>query len=240
MDSLELTFTAAAYTCGAGGAIRPHALMGHLQEAASLHAEQLGFGRPDLERIGGYWVLINIYMEITRLPRVYEPYTIRTWPSGNTKLLATREFEGFGSADSVLFHATSEWVILDKPTGRPKNLTGTELPNLNTGPRLFTQCPARLGPFIDCGLVQTIQVGRSSLDLNGHVNNTEYVRFAFDALGQDGPAGAGSMQTTYLAEVFEQDRLEVYTNHSGQTCQVMIRRQKEQSPCFLLKISIEA
>lgn len=236
MEKHEQTFTAATYACGPSGLIRPHALMGHLQEAASIHAEQLGFGRLDLERIGGYWILSNFYLEITRLPQVYEPYTIRTWPSGNTRLLATREFEGLVSNSSFLFRATSEWMILDRQSGRPKNLVRTNLPNLNTGPTLFAQSPERLQPNVEYRLVQTLQVGRSSLDLNGHVNNTEYVRFAFDALGQDGPAGEGRLQATYLAEVFEQDRLEVYTNKSGQACHVMICRVQEQTPCFLLKV----
>ncbi len=56
-----------------------------------------------------------------------------------------------------------------------------------------------------------ISVPFSALDFNGHVNNTEYVRWAFDGLhrclGHAPPVH--SVQVTYMAEVFEGDDIEV-------------------------------
>lgn len=235
MKQYEQTFTVATYNCGPSGVIRPYALMGHLQQAASVHAEQLGFGKQDLDQLNGYWVLHNFYMQITRLPQVYESYRVRTWPSGNTKLLAGREFEGTCNKESALFQAASEWMILDKQSSRPKNLNRTNLPNLNTGPKLFSESINRLQPQANYTPIQTLQVMHSSLDLNSHVNNTEYVRFAFDALGLDGPIGTVAMQATYLAEVFEHDKLEIQTCQDDSQTQVMICKAEDKTPCFLLK-----
>lgn len=234
MKHYEQTFTVATFNCGPSGVIRPYALMSHFQEAASLHAEQLGFGREDLGQLNGYWILQNMYIQMTRLPRVFESYRIRTWPSGHTKLLAGREFEGICDQGSLLFRATSDWIVLDKQSGRPKNLNRTHLPDFDAGLKLFAEPPARLQPQADYTPVQTHQVMHSSLDMNGHVNNTEYVRFAFDALGLDGPTGPAVMQVTYLAEVFEQDTLDIQTCHDNDRTHVMISKAETQTPCFLL------
>ena len=239
MKPYEQTFTVATYNCGQSGVIRPYALMAHFQEAASLHAEQLGFGREDLGQLDGYWILQNIYIQITRLPKVNESYRICTWPSGNTKLMAGREFKGISDQGSVLFQAASEWIVLDKQSRRPKNLNRTNLPNFDSGPKLFSESTDRLQPQPAYRPVQTLQVMHSSLDLNGHVNNTEYVRFAFDALGLDGPTGPAIMQAAYLAEVFEQDELEVQTCQDDGQAHVMICRSEDRKPCFLMKYSPE-
>jgi len=51
----------------------------------------------------------------------------------------------------------------------------------------------------------------SALDFNGHVNNTEYVRWAFDAAHQRFPnlPEIRSTQITYTAEVFEGEEIEL-------------------------------
>jgi acyl-ACP thioesterase len=82
------------------------------------------------------------------------------------------------------------------PAGR--KVLGTELRRLQ---RTAT-------PYTSAG---TISVPFSALDFNGHVNNTEYVRWAFDGLhrrlGRVPPIRA--VQVTYTAEVFEGDDIEV-------------------------------
>ena len=88
-------------------------------------------------------------------------------------------------------------VDLNLPPAGPKVLD-TELRRLQRTP----------APYAHAG---TVPVPFSALDFNGHVNNTEYVRWAFDGLhrhlGHVPPLRA--VQVTYAAEVFEDDEIEV-------------------------------
>ena len=107
------------FECQADESINMFSLMGYLQEVAAGHAEELGFGFDRLGELGGYWVLSNMRIEIARLPRRNDEVTIRTWPSGYTRTVATREFVGKDRNGSEVFRAGSEWMVMNKQTNEP-------------------------------------------------------------------------------------------------------------------------
>jgi acyl-ACP thioesterase len=222
MVQLSETFKVRASDCQPDGQIKPYALMQCLQEAAAQHAEQLGVAFADLDAPNGFWVQANLRLEVARLPRWNQALTIRTWPSGFTRLLARREFIGLDEGGAELCRAASEWMILDKRRGRPQNLTRLHLDLPADGPRALVSGPSRLRPRGPYETALTLRVPFSALDFNGHVNNTEYVRWAFDALHVVGrsPPAIQSMDMTYLAEAF-----------AGEPVEVMVRSPDERSIC---------
>ncbi|MCX5644399.1 MAG: thioesterase [Phycisphaerae bacterium] len=213
----EDRFTVEAFDCRPDGCIKPNALMQYLQEAAARHAQQLGVGFADLDRQDCFWVLVNSRIEMTDAPRWGQNVTIRTWPSGFTRLVASREFIGHDADGRELFRAASEWMILDKRSSRPKNLQRLDLHLPQAGPKALSTELRRLRPAEAYTPAYTLSVPFSSLDFNGHVNNTEYVRWAWDGLHRwlgHSPA-LRSMQVTYTAEVFEGDEIEVLVAADG-------------------------
>jgi medium-chain acyl-[acyl-carrier-protein] hydrolase len=217
MDPREDRFTVEAFDCRPDGGIKPNALMQYLQEAAARHAQQLGVGFADLDRQDCFWVLVNFRLEMTGTPHWGDIVTIRTWPSGFTRLIASREFIGMGADGREVFRAASEWMILDKHSSRPKNLQRLDLHLPPTGPKALSAGLVRLRPAEVYASAGTLSVPFSSLDFNGHVNNTEYVRWALDGLRHRfGRAPVThSMQGTYLAEVFEGDQIEILVTADG-------------------------
>jgi len=119
----EEKFRIRTYECGVDGRIKIFSLMQYLQEIAALHAGQLGLGFDKLSEMGGSWVLSNIRIEISRLPGREDEVTLKTWPSGYSRTIATREFVGKDQNGSELFRAGSEWMVLNKNTNRLKNLS---------------------------------------------------------------------------------------------------------------------
>jgi medium-chain acyl-[acyl-carrier-protein] hydrolase len=225
----EDAFTVKAFDCRPDGRMKVNALMQYLQEGAACHAEQLGFGLDDMSRRNCFWVLANLRLEISHEPKWMDRLTIRTWPSGHTRLAATREFIGTAGSGRELFRAGSEWMVLDRQSGRPQNLTrfGLNLPQ--TGPKALSAPLHRLKPADGYVRTYSLQVPFSALDFNGHVNNTEYVRWALDGLslqlGQSPQIRAAHV--TYLAEVFQGDDLEVLVA-SGGDGRVSILERKRQ------------
>ncbi len=211
MQPREDRFTIKAFDCRPDGQIKPNVLMQYLQEAAARHAEQLGVGFAELARRNCFWVLANFRLEITVTPRWRDVVTVKTWPSGFTRLTASREFVGENAEGHELFRAASEWMILDKQSGRPKNLTRLELHLPPSGPKALAAELQRLQPAVDYIQADSLRVPFSSLDFNGHVNNTEYIRWALDGLHvrRHIAPEIRVLQVAYLAEVFENDTIEV-------------------------------
>ena len=207
----EEQFRVRTVDCQADGRISIFSLMQYLQEVADGHAEELGFGFKKLSELGGYWVLSNIRIEVDRLPRRDDHVTIRTWPSGNTRTVATREFIGTDRDGSEMFRAGSEWMVVNKKTKRLKNLFRLDLELPGAGQKALPGELRRLERRQDYRTVERLRVPHSSIDMNGHVNNTEYVRWGFDALRRAVKLGTHihSVQATYLSEVFEGEELEI-------------------------------
>jgi medium-chain acyl-[acyl-carrier-protein] hydrolase len=211
MEVHNATFRVKTYECCSNGIIRIASLMQYLQEAAAVHAEELGFGFERLSEMNGYWVLSNFRMDIIRLPTWGDELTIRTWPSGYNRVAASREFIGKDRDDRELFRAGSEWMILDKLKNRPKNLFRLDLDLPKTGNKALSEELIRLQRREDYQEVDHVRVPYSSIDLNGHVNNTEYVRWGFDALRKAFRVGEDvrCIQVNYLSEIFEGDELDL-------------------------------
>jgi medium-chain acyl-[acyl-carrier-protein] hydrolase len=213
----EDRFTVKAFDCRPDGGMKVNALMQYLQETAACHAEQLGVGFADMNQRDCFWVLANLRIEISREPKWRDSLLIRTWPSGYTRLIASREFIGLAPDGGEWFRAGSEWMVLDRQSGRPRNLTRLDLNLPPSGPKALSTPLDRLKGPEGCTGVCSQEVPFSSLDFNGHVNNTEYVRWATDALyrqlGRACPIH--TMQVTYLAEAFQGDRIDALISAGG-------------------------
>jgi len=244
MDPREDRFIVEAFDCRPDGRLKPNALMQYLQEAAARHAEQLGVGFADLERRECFWVLANLRFEIAATPRWRDVVTLRTWPSGFTRLTASREFLGVASDGRELFRAASEWMILDQHSSRPQNLSRLHLNLPPDGPKVLSTELRRLRPAQAYATTGTVSVPFSALDFNGHVNNTEYVRWACDGLHRrlgDSPV-IRSAQMTYLAEVFEGDQIEVLVAADGGAAVRILERKTgdgAEANVFLMEVSLQ-
>ena len=238
----EEKFRIRTYEYGVDGRIKIFSLMQYLQEIAALHAEQLGLGFDKLSEMGGYWVLSNIRIEISRLPGREDEVTLKTWPSGYSRTIATREFVGKDQNDSELFRAGSEWMVLNKNTNRLKNLFKLDLNLPKKGTKALPEELKRLEPAADYRQVDVVRVPRSAIDLNGHVNNTEYVRWGIDALSRTFKLDKNirCVQATYLSEVFEGDELDLLTacRVNGQFV-VLGRKTGTETNVFLMEVSFQ-
>jgi acyl-ACP thioesterase len=236
----EDKFKVGTFDCQVDGNIKIASLMQHLQQVAAVHAEQLGFGFERLSELNGYWVLSNLRMEISRLANRNDEVTIRTWPSGYTRTVATREFVGIDQSGSEMFRAGSEWMVMNKQTNRLKNLFRLDLGLPKTGLKALPEKLSRLEPHSDYREVDRIRVPYSSIDLNGHVNNTEYVRWGIDALRRmfEFKGNIRSMQATYLSEVFEGDELDLLVaSGTGGQLHVLGRKSGTESDVYVMEVS---
>ena len=68
-------------------------MLGYLQEAATLAAEDGGFGREKTLEYHAFWMLARIWFRLDRPLRWEEKVTVRTWHRGSKTALMYRDFD---------------------------------------------------------------------------------------------------------------------------------------------------
>lgn len=217
--------------------MKVHSLMLQLQEAAARHADMLGWGMDWLRKNGSMWVLANFGMDIIRLPRWSEEVSLFTWPAGHDPIRAFREFKGIAVDGSDLFTATSDWIIVDIERKTPRILAEVNFNVADPGKRSLPPAP-RIREAGDYPPFLKVTVGGSSIDMNTHVNNTEYIRWGMDALSIKG-IDVGSIRSfsiTFSAELFQGDELEVGIRSDGTAQHLRGMRAGDGKTAFLMDV----
>lgn len=185
---LEKSYTVHVYETGPDGRLNLHSLFDYLQDIASDHAVQLGFGRDDLMKQNHFWVLSRIYAEISTWPSWGDTIIVKTWPRGTDRLFAIRDFEVCYPDERSVARATSSWLIIDLDTKRiqrpDNNLSrlNSELP----GDKALPRNAMKLEPA-DGNVRNTLpfQVAISDLDINLHTNMSRYFKWVTDSYDLD-------------------------------------------------------
>ncbi|MDR1225411.1 MAG: hypothetical protein LBK47_00745 [Prevotellaceae bacterium] len=157
------------------------ALLNFMQETAGNHATSNGFGFSHLSSKGHFWVLSRAKVNVQRYPMWNEELKLRTWSKIPDALMAYRDFELLDAQDNIIATANTVWLVVDINTHRPVRMgeAFTLFPHVTDRNAITTA--AKLGQVIaTLQSPHTITLGE--MDMNGHVNNGYYVRWALDSL----------------------------------------------------------
>lgn len=193
------------YETGPDGRLSPAGLLDYLQDIASAHAVQLGFGREDLNRSNRMWVLARIYAEISEWPAWEERLTVRSWHKGTDKLFSLRDYRITSAAGRPIAAATSSWLTIDQTSRRIQRPDSLLAQSSSAGPfeNALPRNAEKLDPADAQGRVTLpFPVRISDLDLNLHTNNVRYLKWVLDSYELDFVLGhtLRSVEINFLAE----------------------------------------
>jgi acyl-ACP thioesterase len=180
-----------------------------LQEAATLHAAELGVSVESLIDEGCSWVLSRMHLVMERWPTVDDQIVIETWPEALNRLTTERRFEIRDGDGRICGTAMTLWLVLDldrrKPIRVPERIVEA-LAKHDVGNQPVR--PAKLPSPDPVDVEAVFTVRRSDLDLADHVNNTSYVEWAIEAVPDEVWASQelAELQISFLSEC-----------HQGQT-----------------------
>ncbi len=218
MEKLHFTkdYSVHVYETGPDGKITLHALCNFLQDIASDHAEKLGFGKEDLLRENQFWVLSRLAVEMYKWPEWGSDVSIRTWTRGTERIFSLRDFEIISRDGSRIAAASSSWLMLDLDTKRIKR-PGTLITRYN-----YDYVPDGVlgrnalkieSPGDNLVTSNILKVSMSELDVNRHVNNVTYIKWATDVYDLDFRLSHQpvSAEINYIAESRLYDEIGVKT-----------------------------
>lgn len=169
--------------CGPDGNASIMALFNYLQESAWNHANHLGLGYTSLTNTKQAWVLLRFRIEMDHYPNWQNRIRMITWPRKLSGPYAFREFRIMDSKNKQLGTATSTWIIINTESRRPvKPKVGKAYEDIldNT---MATSKDAEKIEFPgehDQAIIH--EVSYSELDMNGHVNSTNYLQWTYDMI----------------------------------------------------------
>ena len=157
----------------------------HLQDMASRHADSLGFGLRDLEKSGHLWLLARLHVMMSQLPGYGDSVTVETWPSGNERLVALRDFTITHNGNAIGV-ATTSWVTMNTTTHRPDTPSSVLAERFIPDRERALTFPTKAVKRLKQGEASvTLSARRADTDLNGHVNNVRYIEFCLEAVPQE-------------------------------------------------------
>ena len=154
------------------------------QEAAGLHAVELGFGYEDLIKNNTAWILSRVNIKFVDTPLWRDDVTLTTWHKGANRLFFLRDFIMIDKDGKERVKATTSWLVLNLETRRlvrdpmlmEEGTVCTE--NVVETPADKVQMPKD----VPAELVLEHVVAYSDVDMNNHTNNAMYMQWAMDAV----------------------------------------------------------
>ena len=213
----ETTFTLSNMHIDCFGNARPAVLLYMMQEAAGEHCKLLNVDRTHLADKHLFWAITRTRVQVTRLPKLGETVTIKTWPMPTTRVAYPRAVAVYDAQGQELFKGISLWVLMDDNTRAMvlPGKSGVEVEGVLMGDELGA--PRAIAAQEMENTVKK-QVTYSLLDQNRHMNNTRYMDWLDDLLPSDFHKDNQVQEFTlcYMNEALEGDEIDLqYTLDDG-------------------------
>lgn len=187
-------------------------------DAAWNHAEALGIGFEYLQTQNRFWVLSRLLLEVKDYPLWGSVITLRTWPRLVKTVFAMRDFEILDKDGVRIAAGSSAWLVLDAASKRPQrvNKLAAAMPNLSEHAALGRD-PEKLSDLDGWDEVYSAPVRYTDIDVNRHVNASQYVGRILDAYpaGFLGHHSACRLEVNYVGETLEGETLSVRTRRTA-------------------------
>ncbi|MFL5785386.1 MAG: acyl-[acyl-carrier-protein] thioesterase [Bacteriovoracaceae bacterium] len=188
-----------------------YALLNVLQDAAWMHATDMGHGHSETLASNTAWALTRQRVVMEHWPHWGEKITVRTWVRPLIGPFAVRDFEIIKNKN-IIGTATTSWVLIDL---EKRTAVLGDLSALPFEPRTDFQLSYDTKKIqIKDALIKRadFEVRNSDLDMNEHVNNTRYVQWLLDSIPRDWHKNflLKSYDVNFVAETHAGDVIEIF------------------------------
>ncbi len=164
------------------------ALLHCISDVAGIAYDHRGYSHSWLLGKGQVFLLSQVRMKITRIPKPNDVIDCQTWEIGTKGAVFLRNYRIADESGEPFVEAASQWLLVDPVSRRvlrPKEFVGRLMPYAR---ECGVELPQRMLfekeklTFLPQG-IHTVRY--SDIDLNGHTYNAKYADMAFDALPKE-------------------------------------------------------
>lgn len=156
-------------------------IMSLFQRALTFHTFELGVDFESVKKNhNAKWFISSAHIEIFKAPKIHDEVIVKTWPLSPSAVRFPRAFVLKDSGGQTIAAAYTEWCTVDCDSGKLLRSSVVTLPI----DEYLEDVPVKREGKIEqkpTFPVYSKTVRVSDLDINAHVNNVSYIRFALDA-----------------------------------------------------------
>ena len=203
-----------------------------MQEIAGLHSSSLGYGLNDSDKTGYAWLLLNWKLRVFSRPKWESTLTVKTWSKSMNPLFAYRDVEILDSNNNLVAVGSSKWILFDinkKSLIKIPTEVKESFPNVDKS--VFEEkFVEKLKEPENSNFVYEYSIQRRDIDTNHHVNNLNYLDYAYEALPQDVFANINlsNVEIMYKHEAKLGDKISVFYSHTENDEYIITIKNNEQ------------
>lgn len=203
-----------SYVCDFRGKVTLPIIGNFILEAATIHAQERGFGYESISKDHTAWVLSRLSIEIYDYPGHDQDLTVETWIEDVARFFTQRCFRFTNQEGKTIGYARSIWAAIDVQTRRPKDL-------LSWRPDF----PEYIDNTIECPLEKPSKIAAvegepfmgysvrySDIDINRHMNSIKYMEHTLNIFDLEifKQKNIRKFEMVYLAEGMFGEKLKLY------------------------------
>lgn len=203
-----------------------------MQEIAGLHSSTLGYGLNDAPKTGYAWLLLNWKLRVFSRPKWEETLTVNTWSKSMNPLFAYRDIEILDSKNNLVAVGSSKWILFDinkKSLIKIPTEVKDKFPSVDKSvfKEIFVE---KLKEPENSIFLHEYIVQRRDIDTNHHVNNLNYLDYAYETLPEDvfSNISFSNVEIMYKHEAKLGDTLSVFYSHTEDDEYIITIKDKEQ------------
>ena len=202
-----------------------------MQEIAGLHSSFLGYGLNDTPKTGLAWLLLNWKLKVFSRPKWEETLTVNTWSKSMNPLFAYRDIEIYDDNNNLVAVGSSKWLLFDinkKSLIKIPPEVKEKFPNVDKS--VFQEkFVEKLKEPENSIFSHEYIVQRRDIDTNHHVNNLNYLDYAYEALPEDvfSNINFSNVEIMYKHEAKLGDTLSVFYSHNEEDEYIITIKDKE-------------
>lgn len=214
------------------GRISIHTILELFQDVGFFHSEDLGYGLKGELDAKQAWYLLAWHIEIHRLPAVNEYVTVTTEPYQMKGYFAYRRYQILDQEGNCCVLGDARWVHMNLTNMLPIR-SSEELC------RAYIPVPLDYKPMVkrklkDQGEWQfqkECNIPAWMIDTNAHLNNTNYLIFVEEFLGDNDKISQINIEYRQAAK--KDDIISVYTCQEKDTHRIMLRLPGDEVSCII-------
>ena len=191
--------------------LSPSHILKFMQETGMLHMIGCRPSYEDLLKENKALILSSIRVNVYSPIYAYDEIMVKTWACGSRGYTTTRSFEIY-KGDEVVAEANTIWALVSVTDKKLLRISDVDFSNFEEEEPLTLDSPARvrIPNELKLSLVGEYSVRYSDIDLNGHMNNTNYPDMLFNCIPKPEAKLVKSFAISYVNEAKCGDNLKIY------------------------------
>ena len=205
-------------------------------DAASIHAQERGFGYEHILRDNVVWVLSRLSIQMEEYPGHNQDLTVETWIETVSRFFTQRCFCFINQSGKIIGYARTIWAALDMQTRRPIDIQAWR-PDMLQYVETEKHCPiekmGKIPPVegVDSNMGYTVRY--SDIDINKHMNSVKYIEHAINIFDLNifKEKFIHKFEIVFLAEGMFGDKLKLYKQNLSEIEYIIDTKKGEESVC---------